>query len=136
MCNGGRIVHHLKNYLPSKNNTLLFVSYLAVGSLGRLLRDGERVVTIMGEKIPVEAEIENIGGYSSHADLNGLLGFAAQSADSLEKVFVTHGELKSSSFLVQRLRDYLGIGAVAPAYGETEEIEDIIKAWTKHDILI
>ena len=50
MCNGGRIVHHLKNYLPSKNNTLLFVSYLAVGSLSRLLRDGERVVTIMGEK--------------------------------------------------------------------------------------
>lgn len=123
MCNGGRIVHHLKNYLPSKNNTLLFVSYLAVGSLGRLLNDGERLVNIMGEKIPVEAEIEKIGGYSSHADLNGLLGFAAKSADTLEKVFVTHGELRSSSFLVQRLRDYLGVSAVAPTYGETQEIE-------------
>jgi len=123
MCNGGRIVHHLKNYLPSKNNTVLFVSYLAVGSLGRLLRDGEKLVSIMGEKIPVEAQIEKIGGYSSHADLNGLLGFAAKSADSLEKVFVTHGELKSSSFLAQRLRDYLGVVAIAPAYGETQEIE-------------
>ena len=123
MCNGGRIVHHLKNYLPSKNNTLLFVSYLAVGSLGRLLHDGEKLVNIMGEKIPVEAEIEKIGGYSSHADLNGLLGFAAKSADTLEKVFVTHGELKSSSFLAQRLRDYLGVDAIAPAYGETREIE-------------
>ena len=123
MCNGGRIIHHLKNYLPSKNNTLLFVSYLAVGSLGRLLHDGEKLVNIMGEKIPVEAEIEKIGGYSSHADLNGLLGFAAKSADTLEKVFVTHGELKSSSFLAQRLRDYLGVDAVAPTYGETQEIE-------------
>ena len=123
MCNGGRIIHHLKNYLPNKNNTLLFVSYLAVGSLGRLLHDGERVVNIMGEKISVEAQIEKIGGYSSHADLNGLLGFAAKSADTLEKVFVTHGELKSSSFLVQRLRDYLGVSAVAPTYGETQEIE-------------
>ena len=123
MCNGGRIVHHLKNYLPSKNNTLLFVSYLAVGSLGRLLHDGEKLVNIMGEKIPVEAQIEKIGGYSSHADLNGLLGFAAKSADTLEKVFVTHGELKSSLFLAQRLRDYLGVVAVAPAYGETREIE-------------
>ena len=84
MCNGGRIVHHLKNYLPSKNNTLLFVSYLAVGSLGRLLHDGERAVNIMGEKISVEAEIEKIGGYSSHADLNGLLGFAAKSGDTLK----------------------------------------------------
>jgi len=123
MCNGGRIVHHLKNYLPSKNNTLLFVSYLAVGSLGRLLHDGEKLVNIMGEKIPVEAQIEKIGGYSSHADLNGLLGFAAKSADTLEKVFVTHGELKSSLFLAQRLRDYLGVVAVAPAYGEMREIE-------------
>jgi len=123
MCNGGRIVHHLKNYLPSKNNTVLFVSYLAVGSLGRILHDGEKLVSIMGEKIPVEAEIEKIGGYSSHADLNGLLGFAAKSADTLEKVFVTHGELKSSSFLAQRLRDYLGIDAVAPTYGEMQKIE-------------
>ena len=123
MCNGGRIVHHLKNYLPSKNNTLLFVSYLAVGSLGRLLHNGEKLVSIMGEKIPVEAEIEKIGGYSSHADINGLLGFAAKSADTLEKVFITHGELKSSSFLAQRLRDYLGVAAVAPTYGETREIE-------------
>ena len=40
----------LENYLPSKNNTLLFVSYLAVGSLGRLLHDGERAVNIMGKK--------------------------------------------------------------------------------------
>ena len=123
MCNGGRIIHHLKNYLPSKNNTVLFVSYLAVGSLGRLLYDGEKLVSIMGEKILVEAEIEKIGGYSSHADLNGLLGFVAKSADTLEKVFVTHGELKSSSFLAQRLRDYLGVDAVAPTYGETREIE-------------
>ena len=123
MCNGGRIVHHLKNSLPSKNNTVLFVSYLAVGSLGRLLYDGEKLVSIMGEKILVEAEIEKIGGYSSHADLNGLLGFVAKSADTLEKVFVTHGELKSSLFLAQRLRDYLGVVAVAPAYGEMREIE-------------
>ncbi len=123
MCNGGRILHHLKHYLPNKKNTLLFVSYLAVGSLGRQLSDGERMVNIMGEKIPVEAQIEKIGGYSSHADLNGLLEFAAKSSDTLEKVFVTHGELKSSSFFVQRLRDHLGVDAIAPKYGESFEIE-------------
>ena len=77
----------------------------------------------MGEKIPVEAQIEKIGGYSSHADLNGLLEFAAKSSDTLEKVFVTHGELKSSSFFVQRLRDHLGVDAIAPKYGESFEIE-------------
>ena len=35
MCNGGRILHHLKHYLPGKNNTLLFVSYLAAGVVGQ-----------------------------------------------------------------------------------------------------
>lgn len=123
MCNGGRIMHHLKHYLPGANNTLLFVSYLAAGSLGRRLYDGERQVNIMGEEVLVNAKIEKIGGYSSHADLNGLLEFSAKSADLLEKVFVTHGELKSSSFLVQRLRDYLGVEAVSPKFGETQEIE-------------
>ncbi len=123
MCNGGRIMHHLKHYLPGANNMLLFVSYLAVGSLGRRLYEGERQVNIMGEEVSVNANIEKIGGYSSHADLNGLLEFSAKSADTLEKVFVTHGELKSSSFLVQRLRDYLGIEAVMPKFGETQEIE-------------
>ena len=123
MCNGGRILHHLKHYLPGKNNTLLFVSYLAAGSLGRRLYDGERQVNIMGEEVSVNAKIEKIGGYSSHADLNGLLEFSAKSADTLEKVFVTHGELRASSFLVQRLRDYLGVEAVSPKYGETQEIE-------------
>lgn len=123
MCNGGRILHHLKNYLSGPNNTLLLVSYQAPGSLGRMLYDGARVVTIMGEKIAVEAKIEKIGGYSSHADLNGLLDFAGKSADTLEKVFVSHGELKSSLFFTQRLRDYLGINAATPKYGDSFEIE-------------
>jgi hypothetical protein len=33
-------------------------------------------------------------------------------------VFVAMGETKSSLFLVQRLRDYLGVHAVAPELGE------------------
>lgn len=123
MCNGGRILHHLKNYLPRKNNTLLLVSYQAAGSLGRLLEEGARLVKIMGEDVIVDAKIEKIGGYSSHADLNGLLTFVGKSSDYLEKVFVSHGEPKSSLFFVQRIKDYLGIDAVAPETGDIFEIE-------------
>ncbi|RJQ31312.1 MBL fold metallo-hydrolase [Candidatus Parcubacteria bacterium] len=122
MCNGGRILHHLKHYLPKENSVLLLVSYQAAGSLGRQLQDGAKLVTIMGEKVAVGAKVEKIWGYSSHADLNGLLQFASKSADTLKKVFVTHGELKSSSFFSQRLRDYMGINAVIPKIGESFEI--------------
>lgn len=123
MCNGGRILHHLKNYLSGKNNTLMLVSYQAAGSLGRLLQDGARLVKIIGDEVAVEAKVEKIGGYSSHADLNGLLEFVGRSADSLERVFVSHGEPKSSLFFTQRIRDYLGVEAVAPQIGESFEID-------------
>ena len=122
MCNGGRILHHLKNYLGSSKNTLMLVSYQAPGSLGRIIQDGARVVTLMGEKVAVEAKIDKMNGYSSHADLNGLLHFVNQSADTLEKVFISHGELKASLFLTQRIRDYIGVDALPPKYGDSYEI--------------
>ena len=72
----------------------------------------------MGKKIPVEYQQYIIGGYSSHADQPfARLSRRPTLLITLKKFFVTHGELKSSSFLVQRLSIYLGIGAVATAYG-------------------
>lgn len=123
MCNGGRILHHLKHYLPGKNNVLLLVSYQAAGSLGRQLEEGAKLATIMGEKVVVEAKVEKIGGYSSHTDINGLLSFVNNSADSLEKIFVSHGEPKASLFLTQRIRDYMGLDAIVPENGKSFEIE-------------
>ncbi len=123
MCNGGRIMHHLLRYLPGKNNTLLFISYQAAGSLGRFLAEGAKNVNIFGENIDVAARIESIEGYSSHADMNGLYDFVNNCADCLEKVFVVHGELKPNLFFVQRLRDHMGIDAVSPQYGQSFDIE-------------
>jgi predicted metal-dependent RNase len=40
-------------------------------------------------------------------------------SERVQKVFVVMGEPKSSFFLVQKLRDMLGIDAVAPEGGET-----------------
>ena len=123
MSNGGRIIHHEKHYLPDSKSTLLLAGYQVVGSLGRMLQDGAKTVKILGEIIPVRAKIEKIGGYSAHKDSDGLLEFVAHSADSLKKVFVVMGEPKSSLFLVQRLRDYLGVMAIAPKAGTTVEID-------------
>lgn len=123
MSNGGRILHHEKLYLPDQKNTLLMVGYQAARTLGRQLQDGIKQVKIHGEEIPVRAKVETLHGYSGHLDSTGLLGYVAASADSLKKVFVTMGEQKSSLFLVQRIRDYLGIPAVAPEAGDKIELE-------------
>ncbi|MBI4692337.1 MAG: MBL fold metallo-hydrolase [Candidatus Terrybacteria bacterium] len=122
MCNGGRILHHLRQNLSNQNSAVLLVSYQAVGSLGRQLAEKAKMVSIFGEKVLVEAKIEKISGYSSHPDREALYNFTKNTADSLKKVFVVHGELKSSLFFTQRLRDYLGIDALAPKFGESYEI--------------
>ena len=119
MMQGGRILHHAIRYLPDSQNTLLFIGYQTAGSLGRRLLDGAKEVSIHGEKIPVRAKIQAIGGYSAHADSNGLFNFVENTRDTLKKVFVVQGEPAASLFLVQRIRDNLGTDAVAPKYGDS-----------------
>jgi len=123
MSNGGRILHHEKNYLPYKINTILLTGYQSLGTLGRLIEDGARKVRIMGEDIHLNAHVVMISGYSGHKDSDHLIEFVHKTADRVKKVFVVMGEPKSSLFLVQKLRDNLGVNAVSPEANETVTIE-------------
>ncbi|MCK9351177.1 MAG: MBL fold metallo-hydrolase [Candidatus Paceibacterota bacterium] len=123
MSNGGRILHHEKEYLSDPKTTLLFVGYQAVGTPGRLLENGEKTVRIMGEEIKVRAHTATIHGYSAHRDMNGLFDFVDQMSDTVQKVFVVMGEPKAATFLSQRIHDYLGLDAVVPRLGESIELE-------------
>jgi len=114
MSNGGRIIHHEKNYLANPNNTLLLTGYQSIGTMGRLIEQGAKTVTIYGEAVPVHARIVKISGYSGHKDSDNLLEFVEKMSPTLEKVFVVMGEPKSAMFLVQKLRDLLGVNAIAP----------------------
>ncbi len=123
MSTGGRIIHHEKNYLSDPKSTLLLVGYQSAGSLGRILQDGAKTVKIMGEEIIVRARIANIRGYSSHKDSDHLVQFVDNTKSTIQEIFVTMGEPRSAMFLVQRLRDYLGVNAKYPEVGETAEID-------------
>src|SRR3989344_6290203 len=123
MSHGGRLRGHEKNYLGDPDTTLLPVGYQTVGSVGRLLQDGAKHVSIDGIKVLVRARVANIEGYSGHADRDGLLNFVAESSEEAERVFVTLGEEKASLFLVQRLRDFLDVHATAPEAGSEVTIQ-------------
>jgi metallo-beta-lactamase family protein len=125
MSSGGRIVAHEKHYVSNPNAMILFVGYQSAGTLGRKLQDGAKTIKIYGEEKEVHAKIDSIPGYSSHKDSDGLTDFIAKAAESkkLERVFVVMGEPKSSLFLVQKIRDNLGVNAYHPEYKETVEIE-------------
>ncbi|MFA5932332.1 MAG: MBL fold metallo-hydrolase [Candidatus Paceibacterota bacterium] len=119
MSTGGRIVHHERHYLPDPNNTLLLAGYQSVGTPGRLIQEGIKKVRITGEEVVVRAHVVTILGYSGHKDSDHLLNFVEDTQDKIKKVFVVMGEPKSSMFLVQKLRDNLGIEAYAPERGDT-----------------
>ncbi len=123
MSNGGRVIHHEKNYLPYSNNTLLLTGYQAMGTLGRKIEDGAKVIKIMHEDVPVKANIAKISGYSGHKDSDNLVDFVQNTAETVKKVFICMGEPKSSMYLAQRLRDGLAINAYPPKGGDRVEIE-------------
>ncbi len=122
MSNGGRIIHHEHRYLSDPKNTLLLVSFQVAGSLGRQLEEGAKTVNIFGDIINVRAIVENIEGFSCHPDMNELYDFVKNTADTVKKIFVVQGEPRSSLFFTQRLRDFLGVNAVAPKFGNSFEI--------------
>ena len=120
---GGRVPAHEINLLPDPNTTLLITGYQSLGTLGRAIAEGQKTVVINGEEVSVRAKIESIEGFSAHKDSEGLLEFVGEAKDSIEQIFVVHGEPKSTLFLVQRIRDNLGLNAVAPEKGRKYEIE-------------
>ncbi|MCC2631530.1 MAG: metallo-beta-lactamase, partial [Patescibacteria group bacterium] len=123
MMNGGRVMHHLKNYLAKANTILMIIGYQVEGSLGRKLHDGEKVVHIYGQEIHVHAQVRSCGAFSGHADyprlMHWLNGFHHHPP---RKIFVTHGELNSALSFSQAIEDQMGVSSGVPEYGETIDI--------------
>ncbi len=90
MCTGGRIRHHLQHNLGRDDSSIVFVGYAARGTLARRIIDGDKVVSIFGKSIPVQARIYTINGFSAHADQAELLAWLKQTG--AKRTFLVHGE--------------------------------------------
>jgi metallo-beta-lactamase family protein len=119
MCNGGRIVKHLADWLPDPRTDVIFVGYQAGHTLGRDLQQGKSEVVIEGKTVPVRAHITTISGFSAHADRDALASWYAKVP--LRKggaVFVTHGEEKASRGYAKHLKDKHAARAIVPKLGD------------------
>ncbi len=123
MSTGGRILGHEEKYLPDPNNTLLLMGFQAIGTLGRQIEEGAKQIMIDEKPVSINARIEKISGFSGHADSDALVNFVKENGKSLKKVLVAMGEPRSAIFLAQRLRDELGVDAVATEEGKSYEVE-------------
>jgi metallo-beta-lactamase family protein len=119
MSQGGRIMHHELRYLSDPNSAILFVGYQARGSLGRRLIDGEPVVRVLGENVPVRCTVKAIGGYSAHADQPQLLKWLRDMEQKPQKVFITHGEVEEAQALADKAKMELNLDCHIPERGES-----------------
>jgi metallo-beta-lactamase family protein len=118
MCEGGRIVHHLRHGLGNARNTVLFVGFQAEGTLGRRLRDGAESVSLFGEPLRVRAEIQALDGFSAHADQGELLAWVSRLDPVPRRIFLVHGEPGPAETLARVLGARLGVEVRVPERGE------------------
>ncbi|OGS14416.1 MAG: hypothetical protein A2234_08135 [Elusimicrobia bacterium RIFOXYA2_FULL_58_8] len=121
MCEGGRVLHHLRNGLEKENNTILLVGYQAHGTLGRKLQDGMKAVKIFGIEHEVWASVETMHTFSSHADKNDLLAFI-KAANPARGVFLVHGDAEARAALAATLAAENIKNVKCPAMGESFEL--------------
>jgi len=125
MVTGGRILHHSFHRLRNENDTVLFAGYQAEGSRGRRLQDGEPMVKIFGEEVPVKCHVKTINGLSAHADQQELLQWLDNFKESPKLTFITHGETASANTLAEKLKAK-NWNAMVPQYLETCELFSIL----------
>ncbi len=114
MSNGGRIRHHERRYLSDPKSIILFVGYQAVGTLGRAILEGAKVVHMFGEEVAVRCEIRTISAYSAHADQPRLLAWLRPREKELKRVFVVQGEEGSSEVLAGKIKSDLSVDSYVP----------------------
>jgi metallo-beta-lactamase family protein len=122
MCNAGRIKHHLKNNIERPESTILFVGHQGEGTLGRLILDGVPRVRIHGQEFSVRAQIEQIYGFSGHADHDGLMRWISHFKSPPKRVFLTHGEEQVALKLAAEIKLRLGYETEVPAFQQVVEL--------------
>ena len=122
MAENGRILHHLKNNIEDKRNTIAIVGWTAPYTLGRRLVEKQPVVKIYGQPYTLAAEVVEIHAFSAHAGQDTLLKYAQATQPSLKRVILVHGEQVQADTFKGKLNEVGITDVVYPALYDTLEI--------------
>ena len=122
MCEGGRVLHHLKNNIGDPRNTILLTGYQAEYTLGRKIEEQREEVPIFGELMRLRAEVQTLDALSGHADREEMLAWMKPIASGLKKVFLVHGEPEQQAAFVTAIRERYGLEVVAPERGQSFDL--------------
>ncbi|MBT4870310.1 MAG: beta-CASP ribonuclease aCPSF1 [Candidatus Diapherotrites archaeon] len=96
MMNGGPVIEYFQKMADDKANTLVFVGYLAEGTLGRKVQQGLKTMPISDngktKKLEINMRVENIDGFSGHCDFQQLMNYVGSLKPKPRKLIVNHGD--------------------------------------------
>ncbi len=118
MAEGGRILNHLRRFLPDPDAQLLFSGFQCPGTRGRALLDGATSVNIDGEQVEVRCQIDYLEGLSGHADYQELAEWLGQLEQPPRITFLVHGDEPARASQQARLIQQ-GWKAECPGHKET-----------------
>ena len=123
MCEGGRVVHHLKHAIQDEANVIVFVGFQAEHTLGRKLVEGRDVVPIFGVPTPRRAPIVKFNGLSAYADRHELLAYVRAINPLPGKIFLVYGEEKQALSLAAAIQaEHSHIEATVPHVRSSHEV--------------
>jgi metallo-beta-lactamase family protein len=112
MCNGGRIMEHLRRYLSNENTTVVMTGFQGGGTPGAELMKRATNSTAVIDGTAWEMDGSNIkamivdlsGFFSGHTDCMGLLDFilhknSAHPYQAIKRVFLVHGDNQARTTL-------------------------------------
>lgn len=126
MCEGGRVLHHLRALISDPRNTIAIVGFQAEHTLGRRIAERRPQVKIFGIMHDLHAEVVVFDGFSAHADQPGLVAYceavrARQGAGKLREVVLVHGE-PPAQVALRELLAARGFSVVSPGLGDRIEL--------------
>ena len=129
MCEGGRILHHLRHKIHDDRHTVLIVGYMGSNTFGHHLqkvsaeyeeagrKGAPPTVRFFNKDYPLRARVVTLGGFSAHGDRDELTRLIQESNLSIKKIALVHGEEQQSTAFKQHL-EQMGHQVVIPYQGQ------------------
>ena len=123
---GGASVEYFRELADNKRNSIIFVCYQGIGSLGRQVQEGLKEIKMTSdgkeEDVKVNIEVHTIDGLTAHSGRNQLLAFVNRCNPKPKRVIINHGEASKCLDLASTLYKLNRIETSAPRNLETIRI--------------
>lgn len=105
MMTAGRIRHHMFNHIENPQNTFLMVGYCSPVTPCAVLKRGERTITVFGEQLMINADVERMDSFSAHGDQKEMLDHIENQKPRIKRIFLVHGEYDAQKHFRTKLNN-------------------------------